>query len=333
VGFLFAVAAVLALFYFSGAWPALKEIQFEVLPRYGAMAFHWSFYYVYWALWQTQLHLDIWWEAMPALVLAIALWRRELDRIAPITLMALAGYLCTAMQGRFHPYYFETCYPFFAMFWAYVLLKTYDGFSALQRVFAERQWTLARAMLWIVLAALVFSLLPEEVVRTVEQYRFAADWWHDPEASYKTYYWQLSLEKIGDQMRVVDYLKANSQPCDQVYVWGTAPLINFLPQRDSPSRFVSNLGLLSSWAPESWRQELVRTLESNHPRYIVVERNDSVATLTFTSKDSEQFLEVYPGLDHVLQRDYEPAANYQDFEIYARKPVPATSGELSRGRS
>ena len=42
-GLVFAVAAVFAGFLISGAWPAMKEIQFEVLPRYGAMAFHGSF--------------------------------------------------------------------------------------------------------------------------------------------------------------------------------------------------------------------------------------------------------------------------------------------------
>jgi hypothetical protein len=256
---------------------------------------------------------------MPALALLIAWWRRELSRIAPFTLMALAGYLSTAMQGRFHPYYFETCFSFFAMFWAYVCVKTYEGFIHLQRIFAQRRWALARGLLWVVFASLVFSLLPEESVRAYQQYTFAADWWRDAESSYKSYYWQLPLEKIGDQLRVVDYLKANSLPQDQVYVWGTAPLINFLPQRQNPSRFVSNLGLMSTWAPESWRQELVRTLEAKEPRYVVVERHDMLPTITFTILDSEQYLQVYPALADLLARQYETAVNYSDFEVYRLK--------------
>jgi len=318
-GFVFAIATVLIYFHISGAWPAMKEIQFVVLPRYAAMSFHWSFYYFYWALWQTQNHMGVWWELMAAIALTIALWRRELGRIAPLTLMALAGYLCTAMQGRFHPYYFETSYPFFAMFWAYVGVKTFEGFLYLQRIFGQRRWALARGLLWVVLASLVFAVLPEELVRVAEQYRFVTDCWRDPEASYKTYYWQLPLERIGDQMRVVDYLKANSQPKDQVFVWGTAPLINFLPQRQCPSRFVSNLGVMSKWAPESWRQELAQTLETKRPHYIVVERHDVVSTITFTSMDSEQYLQVYPALQGLLRREYAPAVNFVDFEIYKLK--------------
>jgi hypothetical protein len=317
--FVFLGVAVLAYFRVSGAWPAMKEVQFEVLPRYGALVFHWSFQYLNWALTQTQNHMGVWWEVMPALTLLIAWWRRELGRIAPLTLLALAGYISTTMQGRFHPYYFETCYPFFAMFWAYVSVKTFEGFVQLQRIFTQRRWTLARGLLWVVFASLAFSLLPEESVRIVEQYRYAADWRRDPESSYKTYYWQLPLEKIGDQLRVVDYLEANSRPHDEVYVWGTAPLINFLPQRENPSRFVSNLGLMSTWAPESWRQELVRTLVAKRPRYVVVERHDAVSTLTFTTMDSEEYLQVYPALAGLLMRQYERIANYTDFEIYRLK--------------
>jgi hypothetical protein len=318
-GFVFAVAAVLAYFYVSGAWPAMKEVQFEVLPRYGARAFHGFRPFLLFALGHTQDHLGIWWEVMPALTLLIAWWRRELGRIAPLTLMALAGYISTAMQGRFHPYYFETCYPFFAMFWAYVSLKTYEGFIQLQRTFVQRQWSLARGLLWVLFASVVFSLLPEESVRAVQQYKFAADWWRDPESSYKSYYWQLPLEKIGDQLRVVDYLNAHSRPQDEVYVWGTAALINFLSQRENPSRFVTNLAVMAVWAPESWRQELVRTLEAKHPRYIVVERHDTIFTVTYTMMDSEQYLQVYPALAGLLRREYEPAVNYQDFEVYSLK--------------
>ncbi len=269
-GLVFAVAAVLAGFLISGAWPAMKEVQFEVLPRYGAMVFHGSFAFLLFALGHTRDHMGFWWEIMPALALFFAWRRHEIASVAPIFLLALAGYISTAMQGRFHPYYFETCYPFFAMFWAYVSLKTYETFVYLQKILVQRQWTIARPLLWVVFATLVLSLLPEESVRTVEQYQLLAAWWRNPELSYKIYWWQLPLDKFGEQLRVIDYLKMNSTPQDEVYVWGTAPLINFLPQRRTPSRFISNLALTAKWGPESWRRELVQTLEAKRPRYIVL---------------------------------------------------------------
>jgi hypothetical protein len=318
-GFLLAVLGVLAYIGFSGGWPAMKEGQFEVLPRYGATAFHWTFSYFAGALSRTESHLGSWSEVMAAVTLLIAWKQRELRFVAPALLLALAGYLSTAMQGRFLPYYFETCYPFFAMFWGYVCVKTYEGFLQLRRLFLQRQWTVAHTLLWVVFACFVFSLLPEESVRVVQQYKFFADWWKNPELSYQVYYYQLPYEKLSEQLSVVNYLKKNSTAEDEVYVWGFAPLINFLGQRRNPSRFVLNHVLISPWGPERWRQELVRTLNLKHPRYIVVERNDSNPGVSQTTMDSEQYLQVYPALAGLLRRQYEPAVNYWDFEIYRLK--------------
>ena len=76
-----------------------------------------------------------------------------------------------------------------------------DGFRYLRRVFAQRKWTLARALLWVVLAGVFASLLPEESVRAVEQYRLLGDWWRNPEMSYRVYWWQLPLEMLDGQLR------------------------------------------------------------------------------------------------------------------------------------
>ena len=318
-GFVFAVAGVLAYFRVSGAWPALMEVQFEVLPRYGAMVFHWNADFVLWALRQSQFHLGFFTEIMAALALLIGWRRREMTMVAPALLLGFAGYVAAAMQGRFHPYYFETCYPFFSMFWGYVCVKTYQGFEYLRRLFAVHRWALARALLWVVLAGLGFALLPEESVRIAQHYHFLADWSRNPEMSYMVYWWQLPLEKLSEQLRVIDYLKAKSSPQDEVYVWGTAPLINFLSQRRNPSRFVSNLALISPWGPARWRQELVRTLETKRPRYIVVARDDSIPTVSYTMMDSEEYLQVYPALADLLNRRYQVDVNFWEFEIYRLK--------------
>jgi hypothetical protein len=318
-GFVLAILGVVAYFWVAGAWPAMKEVQFEVLPRYGAGVFHWDFAFLVWALRQSQFHLGFLTEIMVPLSLLIAWRRREVALLAPALLMALAAYIAAAMQGRFFPYYFETCYTFFSMFWGYVCVKTWQGFQHLRGVFRQHKWGLARAMLWLVLAGLVISLLSEESVRVAQQYRFLGDWWRNPEASYRVYWWQLPLDKLSDQLRVINYLKKNSGPDDEVYVWGTAPLINFLAQRRNPSRFVSNLGLISTWGPESWRRELVRTLETKRPRYVVVVRNDEIPIVSYTMMDSEKYLRVYPALADLLKHQYQSEVNLGDFEIYRLK--------------
>ncbi len=325
-GFLFAVLGVLAYFWSAGVWPAFKEGQLEVLPRFAAGHFQWnfsqeSFSFLVSALRLSQTHLGIWTEIMASLSLLIAWRRRELACLAPVALMAFAGYICAAMQGQFNSYYFETCYPFFAMFWGYVCVKTWEGFRDVRRVFEQRGWTLARPLLWLVFAGVVFPLFPEESARVIMRYEFLADWWRDPELSYKVYPSQLLSAKLSQQLCVVDFLKKNSNPEDEVYMWGFAPLINFLAQRRNPSRFMNDFPLVSNWGLESWRQEVVRTLETKRPRYIVVERNDSVPQCTHTILDSEQCLRLgaYPGLAALMSRQYRPAVNYSDFEVYELK--------------
>jgi hypothetical protein len=313
------VALVLGYFYLAGVWPAFKEVQFEVLPRYGAMAFERTPRYWLVAVFQTYNHLGPWNEGIVAAALLIAWKGGELASVTPALLMALAGYATTAIQGRFHPYYFETCFPFVAMLWGYGVVKTYQGLGKARAVLARRGWRLASWLTWLVLANLAYALLLQDAFRVVEQYRSLDQWRRDADLSYAEYLWQIPLEKLHDQLAVVDFLKEHSASSDQVYVWGTAPLINFLAQRASPSRFVSNLALISPWGPARWRDELAGELERKLPRFIVVARHDAITGVSYTRRDSEECLETFPALAAFLHNRYEPVENLRDFEIYRLK--------------
>jgi len=319
VGFAAVLVVVLAYFGTTGLWPAMKEIQFEVLPRYGAMVFERTPHYGLWALERTNYYLGSWTEGMVLATLLIAWKRHELAAVAPVLFAALTGYVCTATQGRFHNYSFETCYPFFAMFWGYVCVKTYEGFKLARQRFARRGWRLAWLLQWVVLANLVFALLPEEAFRVVAQYKQFGEWRRNSQRSYAEYPWPHAFENLHDQLGVIDFLKKNSSPGDKVFVWGTAPLINFLSQRRPASRFVSNLALISPWGPPRWREELVRELAESNPRFIVVARHDAIPTISYTTRDSEQYLQVFPSLAALISSRYQPAVNLWDFEIYRLK--------------
>jgi len=82
--------------------------------------------------------------------------------------------------------------------------------------------------------------------------------------------------------------------------------------------------VMSTWGLPHWCQELVHVLETKRPRYIVVERNDSAPGCTHTTLDSEQYLRLRqcPALTDLLNRQYQPAVNYTDFEIYMLKKSP-----------
>jgi hypothetical protein len=318
-GFLLSVIAMLGYLWMSGVWPWFMEEQMEVLPRYGAMVFERAHPILLIAIFQTYRHLLPWNEAIVAVALLIAWKRRELSATAPIFCMGLAGYILTASQGRFHPYYFETTYPFIAMCWGYVWVRAFQGFKALSTMFAQRRWQLVRVMLWVVFFNLIYACMITEMFRIDEQYHSLAVWYRDPERSYAEYLWQMYLEKLHDQMAVIDYLKRDSAPQDEVYIWGTAPAINFLSQRRPATRFVSNLGLISPWGLGRWRIELVHDLRKKPPRFIVVARHDPISGVSYTQRDSEEMLQSFPALAEFIGSRYRPAKNFNDFEIYRLK--------------
>ncbi|HEX5410236.1 MAG TPA: glycosyltransferase family 39 protein [Terriglobia bacterium] len=325
-GLAFAIAAVLVSFRLSGAWPATKEVQFRVLPRYGAMVVERTPHYFLWALGQINVNLGNWPEAGVALALLIA-WRcREFHRTAPIFLAAASGLLVTLSQARFNAYTFETFLPFLAMLWAYVAVQVFRGFQALSSRFVRSGWNAARIGVWLVFINCAYFPLPVPAMHQVERYQGFAKWWRSPEDSYAGYWWALGIEHLGGEFQVVRYLKGHSAPGDKVYVWGTAPLIYFLSGRECPSRFVSNLALISDWAPAAWRDELVQTLKLKRPSFIIVERRDAIPAVSGTTLDSQEYLVRYPALDRILSHQYRRSKAFTNFNIYKRQHTPAGGG-------
>ncbi len=318
-GFGITVVAVVANFWFSGSWPALKEVQFEVLPRYSTMALERTQDYWLFSVRRVQFVLGLWTECATLAALLIALWKRELARLGPVLAATAVGFASTAMQVRFHGYGFETCYPFFAMIWGYLAVKIYEGFKAAGQYCAVRGWRLARGLVWVLFANVAVWFVPGELSDTFVQYKALGDWVRDRDRSYAEYPWAFPISHFQDQMRVIAYLRANSSPADQVFVWGSEPLIYFLAERRFPTRFVTNLALISPWAPSAWRTELVRDLEKTPPRFFVVARDDMVSSITYTYWDSERHLEAFPELAIFINDYYEPAEVLPFFTIYRRR--------------
>jgi len=248
--------------------------------------------------------------------------RRDLSRLAPVLVAAGIGFVCTASQLRFSPLFFETCYPSFAMIWGYLVVKIYEEVSAAVHSSAGRE----RALAWMAACTLagVTLLWPlrAEVKVVAERYRDLSAWRRNRDAFFASYpAMRFLVENLGGQLQVIQALRQSSAPGDGVFVWGTDPLIYYLTGRRPPTRFVSNLGLVSPWCPPAWREELVRALEKSPPAFIVVAQHDSFG-ITYTPLDSEQYLSVYPRLARFISGSYDFMATFPDFVVYRRKPSP-----------
>lgn len=314
----FTLCGVLVLGYLAwvGAWPAMKQIQFEVLPRYNAMAFERSRNYGLFVLQQIGVYLG-WWTVLVAAVALLAARRiRDLSATLPVFLAAGMGLLCTLMQGRLPSFAFETCYPFFAMLWGYLAVRVFQAFRYFSRLCWRRQLRLAAVLVWVVFANLLYLPLPNEVV----QFKLYVDdlraWRRDSTTFYSNYPWARPISHFDGQMQVIRYLREHSSPQDGVFVWGSEPLIYYLAQRNPPTRFISNLALISLWAPPAWRQEMLRALDAHRPKYIVIAREDWVPMISFNFLDSAGYLQQrFPEFRDFMQQHYQTVADYGSFVI------------------
>ncbi|MGA2985215.1 MAG: glycosyltransferase family 39 protein [Terriglobia bacterium] len=316
-GFTGSVAGVLGYLRWSGAWPAMKEIELEVLPRYNAMAIERSV--SYWLYVYHQIGRELGWWSVLVVVTAILVARRthDLRSTLPVFLAAAMGAVCTAMQARLQSYAFETCYPFFAMLWGYLGVKVFQSFRYFARWCWGRNFRLAAVLVWLVFANLLYLPLPGEIVQLNLYLYDLGAWWTDRDTFYSNYPWARPISHYDGQMHVIRYLREKSTPQDGVFIWGSEPLIYFLAQRNPPTRFVTNLGVISLWTPPAWRLELMRDLEAAPPKYIVVGREDWAPMLSFNFLDSAAYLQQrFPALLLFVTSHYQKVDDDRDFVIY-----------------
>ena len=313
-----AIGLVLAWIVSTGAWQAMKEGQFEVLPRYAAMAFQRNPHYLLSAFARTDYWLGVWtlWATLAALL--VAWWRRDLGRFAPIFFAGLAAFASVVMQVRFHDYYFQICYPFFAAIWAYLVINIYEGCRALARSLRRRGWRLAAGLVWVVFAEVLFWPLPKEFTKLAMRYEELREWRADAGTYYSNYPHQLPFELLPGQFDVVHYLEKNAKPSDSIYLWGAQCSVYYLTGHQPPTRFISDSFIMSLWSPAYWREELMRNLRDTRPTFIVVTRGDEIPIITYVNLDSERYLKRFPELDSFITENYRLVADLDSFVIYRR---------------
>jgi len=313
-----AIGIVMAWIILKGAWPAMKEAQFEVLPRYAAMAIERDRPYWLAAIIRTKNDLGVWNLGATVAGLVVAWGRRDLKRFAPVFLALSVAFMAAAVQIRFHDYYFQPCYPFLAAVWAYLAVSVFEGFHALARNFGQRGWRLAAVLVWLVFAQAAFWPLPGEFNKLTMRYEELGEWRAARLAFYSNYPRQMNTEHFQGLFGVIDYLQKNARSGDGVYAWSLNSLIYYLTGHEPPTRFVSDLPVISRWSPPSWRTELMRDLTRSQPRFIVVARGDQIPFVTYVNLDSEEYLKTFPELDSFLTKDYKPAADFEGFVVYRR---------------
>lgn len=315
--------SVCAYFRAEGSWAALKEVQFEVLPRYAAMAAQRIPHLWLLPLGATLVYLGI--STVVATIAAILLAeKRGLAGLAPVLFAAAMGFLVTASQLRFPPYAFETSFPFFSMIWGYVAASACSILRSAAQAPSSGPRLRAKIAFVFLAALVIWFPVRGEFKLIAQRYRNLTTWRRNPDESYANYKGaHFNVEHLEGKFQVIEDLNRSLTPNDGLFVWGTDPLIYFLTDRQPPTRFVSNLPLISPWGPPAWRDELVSNLVQSRPAFIVVCRNDQVPDIAFSQLDSEQKLASYGSLRDLISSSYVLVKDLPDYAIFRHKPFSA----------
>jgi len=317
-GFLLTVVITMGWILHSGGWPMMRESQFEVLPHYARMATEQP---LYWLMSVTRTYFALGPLTVIATLAALLIgWlTRDLKRLLPIFSAAMVALLSTVMQVRFHSYYFQLCQPFFAVLWAYLAVRSYEAVRALARILRGQNRKLAAILVWILFANVAFWPLPQQSTAMIMQYEQLAQWRSNQKNSYANYPEQLSIELLEGQLDVIDYVARATKPDDSIYLWGSNSLIYFLADREPPTRFILNLGVISKWGKPSWKQEIVEAIRARQPRLIIVAKHDALPTITYEDRDSYDYLRTsFPALEEYILTNYKPSVELRDFVIYEK---------------
>lgn len=318
-GFVVTICAVFVWIVCSGAWPAMRESQFVVLPRYAAMAAQNNAHYLLISVVRIYRFLGPP-NVVVSLVGLVVSWRTsDLKRFLPLFLVAVSALASVVLQARFHDYYFQVCFPFFAALWGYLALRFYETVLTVTAMLRERKQILLPVFIWILFVNICFWPIPDQIVNLSLRYVQLQEWRENAQRFYANYPDQLPFELIQGQLQVINYIRTHTTSNDTVYVWGSNSLIYFLAEKEPPTRFVHNLGVMAKWGQQSWKHEVVQGVESAKPKLIIVTRNDALPTITYVNMDSATYLSnSFPELRSYIDGNYKRAEEVKDFVIYTR---------------
>jgi hypothetical protein len=124
-----------------------------------------------------------------------------------------------------------------------------------------------------------------------------------------------------DNLALVDYLKAQTLPCDKVFIWGYEPGVYFLAQRRPVSRFVYNFPMFTAYYRQSYRDELMADLGRETPAVFVVQHEDRTPHVSVHNHDSAEVLEQFDALKSFVTANYRLRDKVGRFDVYFRRDI------------
>ena len=299
----------------NGAMPGFLDSQTALLPAYVAKTgksqglLH-KFAVVYSRLSTLpELRFEL---ALVSLGLPVVAMRARRDpRVLLALLWYAGGLISTIAQDKYFRYHFLSTLPGAAVIGALAI-------DALLGVVRRRLGARAQAVAAMVVAALLIapSNYPARygiAARTLTGSLTLREYW-----SQKAF--KLDKKPLIEVYDAADRVAALSKPGDRVYVWGFDPLINFMANRLTVSRFLYNYPFAVSWGDPRYEDELMTALRATPPSLFVVASNDVNKGVTGNEADSRALFESFAALKAFVTEGYTEVEQVHSYTIYRKKP-------------
>jgi hypothetical protein len=262
---------------------------------------------------------------LPLALLAVCALRRRLPH-RELWLATALALLSVVIQGKFYMNHFGA-----ALLWLAALSALAIEASA-RLLRARLRWRRDR---WTAVTALALGV-PVVAVLVLGSSVFPQRWatlraWMridpaDP-ATVRSYQDHFGAYGQGDfsyraDVEVADYLRATTAPQDKVFIWGFEPLVLFLANRRSPTRFLDNAPLVAPPGRFRWREEALEALRRDPPACVLILRDDDQWYLHGVHGDSRETLAATnPDLAKWISRNYSLGRQIEHFAVLRRVPV------------
>jgi hypothetical protein len=220
------------------------------------------------------------------------------------------GFASLAVQGKFFQYHYLPLLPGMAVF-AVLALD-----AALTPVWPHVPKQSGRALLVIGVGILLvlctaYPLRLRDAAQVATGQMPLRDYWMSDHG--------MGDFRLSEQMVVSDWVRAHTRPNDRIVVWGSDPLIYFLTERGTISRFIANQSLTVDWSWPELRDEFQDAFRNTPPELFLVEHDDAVPWATGSSLDSYEVLkERFGVLGESIADQYALETRIGHFDILRR---------------
>ncbi len=255
------------------------------------------------------------WPSLTGLV-AVCIGRRR-NRAGPaVAVLLLANVGVVLLQGKLFEYHWIPAFAPAAILSATSLIPIGDKW---RRIASSREW--GNASMTAIFALVFFAgLLLWTGYDHLARYRRTASYLSGRMTA-EQYDAQFDIgrdfSRAGTR-RAATYLRDHTRPNDTAMVWGAEPLVNFLAERRSPTKYIFSYMLAGGGRDpnvEARRSELLQGLQNTPPAYIVLVENDANPLMPYGSR---AMLGEFAALRELLESEYSFEAHVEDYLFYRR---------------